>query len=157
MSGQQQCYQLCLSGTIANFLMEGIKKIYVKCTGKKKEDFSFVGQVLSLEHWPKLSLSCCLPLFTQCFISTLHSMIWVPSINITEQCLKNVCLPDEGFNLERCGCSMKVFRCVLKYSPEVRRRFVNNMGIFHLLYPARAQGSCCQLLLLRTSFLTTHL
>lgn len=84
-------------------------------------------------------------------------MIGVPSINISEQCLKNVCLPDEGFNLERCGCSMKIFRCVLKRSPEVRQRFVNNMGIFHLLHPARAQGSCCQLLLPRTSVLTIHL
>lgn len=63
MSGQSKCYQLCLSEMIANFLMEGIKKIYIKPTGKKK-GFSFVGLVLSLEPWPKLSLSCCLPLFT---------------------------------------------------------------------------------------------
>lgn len=39
MSGQQQCYQLCLSEMIANFLMESIKKIYIKPTGKKKSVF----------------------------------------------------------------------------------------------------------------------
>jgi len=34
---------------------------------------------------------------------------------------------------------MKVFKCVLKYSLELRLRLVNNMVIFHFLYLARAQ------------------
>lgn len=56
MSGQRQHYQLCLSEMIAAFLMEAIKKSYIKLIGekkrKKKKGFFFVGPVLSLEHWP---------------------------------------------------------------------------------------------------------
>lgn len=63
LSGPRQCYQLCFSEMIANFLAKDIKKIYIKPREKKKA-FPFVGLVLSLEHWPKPSLSCCLPLFT---------------------------------------------------------------------------------------------
>lgn len=52
MSGQRQHYELCLSEMTANFLMEGIKKIYIKPTETKIEGLSFVGPVLSLDHWP---------------------------------------------------------------------------------------------------------
>lgn len=40
LSGQRQCYQLCFSEMIANFLAKDIKKIYIKPRGKKK-GFSF--------------------------------------------------------------------------------------------------------------------
>lgn len=39
MSGQRQHYQLCLSEMTANFLMEGIKKIYIKPTEKINRGF----------------------------------------------------------------------------------------------------------------------
>jgi len=33
---------------------------------------------------------------------------------------------------------MEVLRCMLKCSPELRPRVVNNTAVFHLPYPARA-------------------